>query len=39
MGRFGKMEELIGPCIFLSSEASNLITGTSILVDGGWYAS
>ena len=38
MGRFGKMEELVGPCIFLASPASNLITGTSLIVDGGWHA-
>ncbi len=38
MGRFGKMEELVGPCIFLASKASSLVTGTSLLVDGGWHA-
>lgn len=38
MGRFGKMEELVGPCIFLASPASNLVTGISLLVDGGWHA-
>ncbi|HBK81400.1 MAG TPA: hypothetical protein DDZ83_17330 [Nitrospinae bacterium] len=31
------MEELIGPCIFLASAASNLVTGESLLVDGGWH--
>ena len=38
MGRFGRMEELVGPCIFLASAASNLVTGISLLVDGGWHA-
>ena len=38
MGRFGKMEELVGPCIFLASPASDLVTGISLFVDGGWYA-
>lgn len=38
MGRFGQMSELVGPAIFLASEASSLVTGTSLLVDGGWYA-
>ncbi len=38
MGRFGRMEELIGPCVFLCSPASSLVTGTSLLVDGGWHA-
>jgi NAD(P)-dependent dehydrogenase (short-subunit alcohol dehydrogenase family) len=39
MRRFGQISELVGPCIFLASQASNLVTGTSLLVDGGWYAS
>ncbi len=38
MGRFGQMEELIGPCVFLASAASNLVTGESLIVDGGWNA-
>lgn len=38
MGRFGRMEELVGPCIFLASAASDLVTGISLLVDGGWHA-
>ncbi len=38
MGRFGRMDELIGPCVFLASAASSLVTGESILVDGGWHA-
>ncbi len=38
MGRFGRMEELVGPCVFLASEASSLVTGASLLVDGGWHA-
>lgn len=38
IGRFGEMEELVGPCVFLASRASDLVTGVSLLVDGGWYA-
>jgi 2-deoxy-D-gluconate 3-dehydrogenase len=38
MGRFGTLEELVGPCVFLASAASNLVTGESIIVDGGWHA-
>lgn len=36
LGRWGKKEELIGPCIFLISDASSYITGQDIYVDGGW---
>jgi NAD(P)-dependent dehydrogenase (short-subunit alcohol dehydrogenase family) len=38
LGRWGKPEDLIGPCLFLASEASAYITGTTIAVDGGWLA-
>ncbi|WP_404401385.1 SDR family oxidoreductase [Pelagibacterium halotolerans] len=38
-GRWGKVEELVGACIFLSSEASSFINGTTIFVDGGITAS
>ena len=39
MNRFGKTEELVGSAIFLSSEASNFITGEILVVDGGFLAS
>ncbi|MCM8773020.1 MAG: SDR family oxidoreductase [Candidatus Omnitrophica bacterium] len=38
MGRFGNPEELVGVCIFLSSDASSFITGTVIPIDGGFNA-
>lgn len=38
MKRFGKPEELHGAVIFLASEASSFITGTTIYIDGGWTA-
>ncbi|MBB3957606.1 SDR family NAD(P)-dependent oxidoreductase, partial [Novosphingobium sediminicola] len=38
LGRLGQVEDLMGPVLFLASDASALITGTSIIVDGGWTA-
>lgn len=38
MKRFGKPEELHGAVIFLASEASSFITGTTVYIDGGWTA-
>ena len=35
-GRFGRPDELIGPMLFLASEASSHVSGSVILVDGGW---
>ena len=34
--RWGEPEDLVGPCIFLTSEASAYITGCALPVDGGW---
>lgn len=39
LGRWGEPMDLIGPCIFLSSDASAYVTGQDIYVDGGWIAS
>ena len=36
--RWGKPKDLVGPCIFLASDASKYITGQDIYVDGGWTA-
>ncbi len=38
VGRFGRAEELIGPAIFLASDASSFVTATSVVIDGGWSA-
>lgn len=38
MGRFGNPTELIGAAVFLSSDASNFVTGTELIVDGGFSA-
>jgi len=34
-GRWGKVEELVGAAIFLSSQASSFVNGTTVYVDGG----
>ncbi len=38
LGRFAEMSEIASTVVFLSSDASSMIHGTSILVDGGWTA-
>ncbi len=38
LGRWGKLEEIGALAVFLSSEASGFITGTDIVIDGGWTA-
>ena len=38
IGRVGEIEDIMGALAFLASDASALITGTSIIIDGGWTA-
>lgn len=38
IGRIGNVQDLMGAAVFLASDASTLMTGTSMVVDGGWTA-
>lgn len=38
LGRVGEIADIMGPVVFLASPAAALITGTHLLVDGGWTA-
>jgi NAD(P)-dependent dehydrogenase (short-subunit alcohol dehydrogenase family) len=39
MKRFGQLEELVGAAVFLASDAASFVTGTVLVVDGGFLAS
>jgi len=38
LGRVAEVEDIMGSVVFLASDAAAMITGTSLLVDGGWTA-
>lgn len=38
LGRIGEVEDIMGAVMYLASDAAALVTGTSLLIDGGWTA-
>ncbi|MDH3667712.1 MAG: SDR family oxidoreductase [Paracoccaceae bacterium] len=38
LGRVGEIEDIMGAVVYLASDASALVTGTGLVVDGGWTA-
>ena len=38
LGRPGEVEDIMGAVVFLASQASALVTGSALMVDGGWTA-
>ena len=39
LGRVGQVEDTMGAVVYLASDASSLVTGSALMIDGGWTAS
>lgn len=38
LGRFAEVTDMMGPAVFLASDAAAMVTGSALMVDGGWTA-
>ena len=38
IGRIGEVEDIMGAVVFLASTGSSMVTGSALMVDGGWTA-
>jgi len=38
LGRIGQVEDVMGAVVYLASDASALVTGSALMIDGGWTA-
>lgn len=37
-GRVGRLDEIMGAVVFLAGDALSLVTGSALMLDGGWTA-